>query len=123
MVLTAQDFEAIAGDNANLEIHVQEYDTNGVLQDVTLTGSTITWVLKTAIDSTTALVTKTSAVITEIEILNQVSNKGKFVVYLLPADTVNLSASKYYHGALVYDVALDRHTVTTGYVTLYPKVV
>jgi hypothetical protein len=123
MVLTGQDFSMFAGDDGNLEIHVQRKNVSGALVDEDLTDADITWVLKEAADSTTALVTKTNAVITEIEIKDQQTDTGWFVVYLDPADTAALAAERYFHGVVIVDAALEVHTVETGYLTLSPKVI
>ncbi len=123
MVLTGQDFDMNAGDDVNLEVHVQKEDETGALVDEDLTDADITWVLKESADSVTALVTKTNADPTEIEVLDQVADKGKFVVYLQPADTALLAPNKYFHGVVMVDVALEVHTVETGYLMLAPKVI
>jgi hypothetical protein len=123
MVLKGEDFDMVAGDDANLNIHVQAPDISGVLQSVDLTGSTITWVLKESENSSTALVTKVSTDALQVEKLNQTTHTGEFVVYLQPADTASLTAGHYFHGAVVVDVALDKHTVTEGYLTLSAKLI
>jgi len=124
MVLEGQDFDLVAGDNGNIDIHVQTENSVGVLIDVVLTGALITWVLKEEEDSASALVTKTSAAPTEIEILNQTTYPGHFVVYILPADTASMTTPhKYFHGAKVFDVTSHTHTTTKGYITLSPKVI
>lgn len=55
-------------------------------QPVDLTGSTVYWTAKTAIDGT-VIIAKVSTSITQIEILNQTTFKGQAKIYLVPSDT------------------------------------
>ena len=69
---------------------------------VDLTGATITFTMKQNIGGVTIL-TKTSAVITEIEILDQVTNTGQAKIFLQPSDTSALSTAAVY----TYDIWVD----------------
>jgi hypothetical protein len=113
MVLTGQDIEdMVAGDNCDIEIEVNNPDGT----DVNLTGATIDWYLKESADSLTAIIHKTTP--TDIVITDP--THGLCVVHLDPADTTAILPNKYFHGAKITNGG-DIYTVTTGYMTILPK--
>ena len=97
------------------------YDKDGALQD--LTNFEITFFL---LDERTGSVyiTKSSSNVAEIQILDQVSNKGELIVYLVPSDTLRINDDDLY-GTFRYHVhALDDSgyatIVTTGQINIFP---
>jgi len=116
MVLTGQDIEdMVAGDNCDIEIEINNPDGT----DVDLTGTTIAWYLKESADSPAALITKTTADPLELEITDPAH--GLCVVHLVPDDTDDLTPNKYFHGTRIVQSTDEVYTVTTGYMTILPK--
>ena len=90
-----------AGENKSIALTVK--DPSGALFD--LSGSTLYASVALEASSTTLIISKTSSVITEIEILNQVTNTGEAVIYYVPADTSFVEPATY-----IFTVWLEQAT-------------
>lgn len=98
MAMYAQNTTIIAGSDQTYRITV--VDANGVLVD--LTGATVYYTVKQAASDAAALIAKTSATVTEIDILAQSgATLGQAEIYLVPADTSALL------GSYLYDVWVE----------------
>ena len=86
--------EVYKGESKTLVLTV--LDENRAAQD--LTGATLTMTVRKRITDTTAVITKVSTTVTEIEIQTPATD-GKAKIFLVPADTSALAVGPY-----VYDV-------------------
>jgi hypothetical protein len=98
------------------------YDKDGNLQN--LTGFEATFFL---LDEETgvAYITKSSSDAAEIEILDQGTNEGELVVYLVPSDTLRANADDLY-GTFRYHIHCvdgngNASIVTTGRMDIFPS--
>lgn len=85
-------------------------DENGDAYD--LTGVTVSWVLKSDVFATSALVTKTTADPAQVSILDNV-----ITVWLSPSDTATLYGNYYHECEMVEDDSWET-TLVTGVVTV-----
>lgn len=107
------------GDHKNIRDTV--YDKDGALEN--LTGGEATFFL---IDEETGetQITKSSSLVTEIEILDQVANEGELVVYLVPSDTLREHPDADLYGTFRYQIKFVNasgyaSTVTTGRISIF----
>lgn len=108
MARTEQDARIWAGDHADLQFTV--VDSTGTA--VNITGATISWKCAAAVDSASALFTKTTA--SGITITNGAA--GIFKVSILPADTTALSGVLYHEAQMTLSGAVT--TVAVGKLTI-----
>ena len=90
-VINQNAIQIYTGENKSVALTVK--DSAGALFD--LSGSTLYASVAEQAESTALLVSKSSAVITEIEILNQITNTGEAVIYYVPADTSSIATETY----------------------------
>jgi hypothetical protein len=121
MTIERQDIieDFYVGVNKNIRDTI--YDKDGNLLD--LTGGEATFFLMDA-ETGVAHVTKSSSDASEIEILDQGTNQGELIVYLVPSDTRRANDANLY-GTFRYQIyyvdASDMSSiVTTGKINIFP---
>lgn len=92
----ANDIEIYQGNDRTLKVTV--VDSDGAAYD--LSTADLYFDVKKFESDTPSIISKSSAVVTEIKILSPATD-GIFEVYLLPADTENIVGKK------VYDLTMD----------------
>lgn len=105
MTAKRQNFEIFIGDDADILVTV--YDEDGDL--LTITGATITWVMKTAAGGA-AILTKTVG-------SGIVISGSTFTITLTDTETALLTAGSYFHAASV-TISTKTRTTTVGQVTV-----
>ena len=111
MAEVGQDFQCFAGDDTDIFIRVLGYD--GLPLD--LTDCLLSWGLGD-VNTSPALLTKTSADPAEIEILDTAG--GEIAVHLDPPDTRYL-AGHFRHELKIRDPFAGLETILTGWIIVY----
>ncbi len=111
MTTTGQNVTVWEGEDKNIQITVRTRRVGGA--PVTLTGSTVLWVVTTDAESNTAIISKTSTA-GEITFDNDGGVANRANIALLAADTQGLEGRELYHEMRVTDVAGDDAVVATG---------
>jgi hypothetical protein len=109
-----QDFTMSAGDTCQVKVTVTK--SNGAAFN--LTGYSVTWVSRPEWNSDAPnLVTKqTGAGVTITDAAN-----GRLTIDLGPADTADLAAGRYFHGAVVSGSG-NVYSLLVGDLRLYPRI-
>jgi hypothetical protein len=111
---TNQDFTMSAGDTCQIKVTITR--SNGLPFD--LTGYGVTWVSRPEWNSDAPnLITKHSGA----GVLVTDAANGKLTIDLEPADTADIPAGRYFHGAVISSSAAV-YSVLVGDVRLYPRI-
>lgn len=106
MTQTNQNFSMYQGETKNLVVPIT--DENG--NNLSLTGSTITWALRQRMTSTSNLITKSTP--SQITI-----NSNTLTVHLLPTDTASIKGA-FYHECKMTDTSGNVSELFTGLATI-----
>jgi hypothetical protein len=104
------------GDHKTFELSVKDSDNVAV----NITGATLTFSVKNDPNDPTALISKSTAVVTEIALTTPVN--GLAEIYLLPADTRDLEAGTYVYDVQIVTAASKKHTLVRANLILLDDV-
>jgi len=117
-----QNFEHWAGNARTLKFGPVKDQDN---QLVNMFGCSATWAMakKQTSPLTDVLVEKSTAVSTEMEIMQQPTGTFYLLVYLTKDDTKDIKEASYYHEATIIDPSGKPDTVAIGKVTLHQTLI